>query len=146
MVPPDTKGRTWRGNQAYRSFLVDGFLAGLWKLDDDVLTLEPFGRLTRGQREELVEEAGRTLTVLHGEGPYDIRFGTVAVTHHGPCGRIGRGRCEPLVAGSQRPLVSPEDVPQEPVGRPIPASPGTRSRGQELTCAATALEKVVSRV
>jgi hypothetical protein len=57
-----------------------------------------------------------------------------------------RGRCEPLVAGSQRPLVSPEDVPQEPVARPIPASPGTRSRGQELTCAATALEKVVSRV
>ncbi|GHE63846.1 winged helix DNA-binding domain-containing protein [Streptomyces capitiformicae] len=78
VVSPETKGRTWRGNQAYRSFLVDGFLAGLWKLDDDVLTLEPFGRLTRGQREELVEEAGRTLTVLHGDGTYDIRFGTVA--------------------------------------------------------------------
>jgi hypothetical protein len=28
-----------------------------------------------------------------------------------------RGRCEPLVAGSQRPLVSPEDVPQELTGR-----------------------------
>jgi hypothetical protein len=78
VVSPETKGRTWRGNQAYRSFLVDGFLAGLWKLDDDVLTLEPFGRLTRGQREELVEEAGRMLTVLHGDGTYDIRFGTVA--------------------------------------------------------------------
>lgn len=78
VVSPETKGRTWRGNQAYRSFLVDGFLAGLWKLDDDVLTLEPFGQLTRGQREELVEEAGRMLTVLHGDGTYDIRFGSVA--------------------------------------------------------------------
>lgn len=78
VVPPDLKGRSWQGNQAHRTFLVDGFLAGLWKLDADVLTLEPFGSLTRRQRADLVEEAERTLTTLHGDGAYDIRFGTVA--------------------------------------------------------------------
>ncbi|MDX3665111.1 winged helix DNA-binding domain-containing protein [Streptomyces europaeiscabiei] len=86
VVPPDLKGRSWQGNQAHRTFLVDGFLAGLWKLDADVLTLEPFGRLTQGQRADLVTEAERTLTTLHGDGggahdeggAHDIRFGTVA--------------------------------------------------------------------
>ncbi|UUU25905.1 winged helix DNA-binding domain-containing protein [Streptomyces sp. DSM 40750] len=78
VVPPDLKGRSWKGNQAYRTFLVDGFLAGIWKLEGDALTLEPFGRLTPGQREGLLQEAERTLTVLHGDGSYDIRFGTVA--------------------------------------------------------------------
>ncbi|WP_327727154.1 winged helix DNA-binding domain-containing protein [Streptomyces sp. NBC_00487] len=92
VVPPDLKGRSWQGNQAYRTFLVDGFLAGIWKLDAGVLTLEPFGRLTRQQRADLVAEAERTLTTLHGDedgahgeegahgedGAYDIRFGTVA--------------------------------------------------------------------
>ncbi|WP_371575467.1 winged helix DNA-binding domain-containing protein [Streptomyces sp. NBC_01314] len=78
VVPPDLKGRSWQGNQAHRTFLVDGFLAGIWKLDADVLTLEPFGRLTQRQRADLVTEAERTLTTLHGDGAYDIRFGTVA--------------------------------------------------------------------
>lgn len=86
VVPPDLKGRSWQGNQAHRTFLVDGFLAGLWKLDAKVLTLEPFGRLTQRQRADVVTEAERTLTTLHGDeggahdegGAYDIRFGTVA--------------------------------------------------------------------
>ncbi|BBC31883.1 uncharacterized protein SGFS_031770 [Streptomyces graminofaciens] len=78
VVPPALKGRSWQGNQAYRTFLVDGFLAGIWKIEEDVLTLEPFGRLTKEQRHELVEEAGRMLAVLHGHESYDIRFGTVA--------------------------------------------------------------------
>lgn len=77
VVPPDLKGRSWQGNQAYRTFLVDGFLAGVWKLDADVLTLEPFGRLTGRQRTELVEEAGRLLGTLHDGGSYHIRYGTV---------------------------------------------------------------------
>lgn len=86
VVPPDLKGRSWQGNQAYRTFLVDGFLAGLWKLGDGALTLEPFGPLTREQRADLVTEAERTLTTLRedagGADPdgtvHDIRFGTVA--------------------------------------------------------------------
>ncbi|MDG5808875.1 winged helix DNA-binding domain-containing protein [Streptomyces ossamyceticus] len=85
VVPPDLKGRSWQGNQAYRTFLVDGFLAGIWKFDGPALVLEPFVRLTAEQRTDLVAEAERTLRTLPGEGeregeggPYDIRFGTVA--------------------------------------------------------------------
>lgn len=78
VVPPDLKGRSWQGNQAHRTFLVDGFLAGLWKPEGNLLTLEPFGSLTEEQRTDLVAEAERTLRTLHGDGPYDIRFGTVA--------------------------------------------------------------------
>jgi len=77
VVPPEVKGRNWQGNQAYCTFLVDGFLAGVWRLDGGVLTIEPFGPLGKRQREELVQEAERMLTVLYGGSSYDIRFGTV---------------------------------------------------------------------
>jgi hypothetical protein len=77
IVPADLKGRTWQGNQAYCTLLVDGFLAGLWRQEGAVLTIEPFGRLTQVQREEVVAEAERMLTVLAGSSSYDIRFGTV---------------------------------------------------------------------
>lgn len=77
VVPAALKGRTWAGNQAYRALLVDGFLAGVWRQDGNVLTVEPFGRLTKGQRDEVVGEAERMLRVMSGDGSYDIRFGTV---------------------------------------------------------------------
>lgn len=78
-IPADLKGRSWKGNQAFSTFLVDGFLAGVWRLDGDVLTLERFVPLTARQEKDLVAEARRTLGVLHGEaaGAYDVRFGTV---------------------------------------------------------------------
>lgn len=78
VVPADLKGRTWQGNQAYRTLLVDGFLSGLWKLEEGTLVVEPFGRLTKAQRDEVTAEGERMLAVMHeGEG-YDVRFGTVA--------------------------------------------------------------------
>ncbi|MFE0727331.1 winged helix DNA-binding domain-containing protein [Streptomyces antibioticus] len=77
VVPSDYRGRTWRGNQAYRTLLVDGFLAGVWRLEEDALVVEPFGRLTAGQRREVAEEAERMLAALHPGEPRDIRFGTV---------------------------------------------------------------------
>ncbi|MFF3450224.1 winged helix DNA-binding domain-containing protein [Streptomyces sp. NPDC002667] len=78
VVPADLKGRTWRGNQAYRTLLVDGFVAGLWKLEEGALVVEPFGTLTKARRDEVTAEGERVLTAMHpGEG-YDIRFGTVA--------------------------------------------------------------------
>ncbi|MEW2164483.1 winged helix DNA-binding domain-containing protein [Streptomyces sp. NPDC007084] len=78
VVPPDLKGRTWRGNQAYRTLLVDGFLSGLWRLDEDALVVELFGRPAKGQRAEIVAEGERMLTAMHpGEG-HEVRFGTVA--------------------------------------------------------------------
>ncbi|MFE2261254.1 winged helix DNA-binding domain-containing protein [Streptomyces griseosporeus] len=77
VIPPEHWGRSWQGNVAYRTLLVDGFLAGLWVLRDDALVIEPFGRLGAAQREDVVAEAERLLTVLHPGTSYDIRFGTV---------------------------------------------------------------------
>ncbi|MGB8939742.1 MAG: winged helix DNA-binding domain-containing protein [Streptomyces sp.] len=99
VVPPEYKGRTWKGNFAYSVFLVDGFLAGVWRVeegggkgggrragqakgsaDSAVLTIEPFATLTKAQRRELTEEAERLLRgPLHQAeaATYDIRFGTV---------------------------------------------------------------------
>lgn len=89
VVPAEYKGRTWKGNQPYCVFLLDGFLAGVWRMVEDVkggsvmLTIEPFGRPGRAQREELVREAERMLTrIAETSSPsspssYDIRFGSV---------------------------------------------------------------------
>ncbi|MFJ4584889.1 winged helix DNA-binding domain-containing protein [Streptomyces echinatus] len=77
VIPPALHGRNWRGNQAYRTLLVDGFLAGLWKLDADALVVEPFGELTRARREEVTAEGERMLRVLYPGASYDIRFGDV---------------------------------------------------------------------
>ncbi|WP_217237550.1 winged helix DNA-binding domain-containing protein [Streptomyces sp. AC555_RSS877] len=77
VVPPEYRGSAWQGNLAHRTLLVDGFLAGVWKLEADALVVEPFGRLTKAQREEVVAEGERMLTVMHQGSPYDIRFGTV---------------------------------------------------------------------
>ncbi|MFJ8650277.1 winged helix DNA-binding domain-containing protein [Streptomyces sp. NPDC093546] len=82
VVPPEYKDRTWKGNQAYRTFLVDGFLAGIWHLDETkggtaTVTVQLFGTLTREQRAAVAEEAERTLTTL----AYDVdavRFGAFA--------------------------------------------------------------------
>ena len=41
------------------SFLVDGFVAGLWRREDDRIVLEPFAPLPRGVRRELEGEADR---------------------------------------------------------------------------------------
>ncbi|MFJ2829950.1 winged helix DNA-binding domain-containing protein [Streptomyces sp. NPDC087263] len=74
----DLKGRTWKGNQAYCVLLVDGFLAGVWRQEGEILTIELFGTLTESQRKEVVEEAERLVTVMGGSSPSsDIRFGTV---------------------------------------------------------------------
>lgn len=79
VVPPEYWGRAWQGNVAHRTFLVDGFLAGVWKLDDGDghLVIEPFGRLTKAQRDEVSAEGARMLDTMHKGTSYDIRFGTV---------------------------------------------------------------------
>ncbi|MFI1003868.1 winged helix DNA-binding domain-containing protein [Streptomyces galbus] len=77
VVPPAHRGRHWQGNQAYRTLLVDGFLAGVWKLDGQTMVVEPFDALTRQARAEVVAEAERTLTALYPGVSYDVRFGTV---------------------------------------------------------------------
>ncbi|MET9870603.1 winged helix DNA-binding domain-containing protein [Streptomyces sp. NPDC006129] len=77
VVPPEYRGRSWQGNFVYCALLVDGFLAGLWRLAEGALVIEPFGRLTKAQREDVTAEGERMLTVMHPEASYDIRFGTV---------------------------------------------------------------------
>ncbi|WP_369263435.1 winged helix DNA-binding domain-containing protein [Streptomyces sp. R35] len=77
VVPAGLKGRTWQGNQAHCTLLVDGFLAGVWKLDEGALVIEPFGALTKAQRDEVTEEGQRMLKVMRQGEACDIRFGTV---------------------------------------------------------------------
>ncbi|MGA5067793.1 winged helix DNA-binding domain-containing protein [Streptomyces exfoliatus] len=80
VVPAERRSRTWTGNQAHRVFLLDGFLAGTWSLDEakdrTTLTVEPFAHVTRTQRAALTAEAERTLRLMTPPGtPYDIRHG-----------------------------------------------------------------------
>ncbi|MFE3492615.1 winged helix DNA-binding domain-containing protein [Streptomyces sp. NPDC059169] len=82
IVPGDAKGRTWKGNQPYRVFLVDGFLAGIWQLDETadaaVLTVQSFGTLTRAERAALAEEGERLLTRMAPATNRQVRFGQFA--------------------------------------------------------------------
>ncbi|MFI7405267.1 winged helix DNA-binding domain-containing protein [Streptomyces sp. NPDC049541] len=77
VVPAEYWGRSWVGNQVYCTFLVDGFLAGVWRLGEGALVVEPFGTLGKAQRAELEEQAVRMLDTMHPGTSYDIRFGTV---------------------------------------------------------------------
>ncbi len=77
VVPPEYRGRTWTGNVAHRTLLVDGFLAGLWRLDEHALVIEEFAPFGRARREEVAAEGERMLRVMHPDTAYDIRFGTV---------------------------------------------------------------------
>ncbi|MFJ3160601.1 winged helix DNA-binding domain-containing protein [Streptomyces kanasensis] len=82
VVPTEYRDRTWKGNQAYRTFLVDGLVAGIWALDEGrdgavTVTVQPFAPLTGAQRDALTDEAGYVLTTL-GRGPFDVRIGTFA--------------------------------------------------------------------
>jgi Winged helix DNA-binding domain len=59
--------------------LVDGFTAGRWKLDRNgagpTLRIEPFRRLTRGERAEVTDEGDRLAAFLtDGEGARDVRI------------------------------------------------------------------------
>ncbi|MFJ5772883.1 winged helix DNA-binding domain-containing protein [Streptomyces sp. NPDC093094] len=77
VIPPANKGRTWQANTFYCPLLVDGFLAGVWRIIDDALVVEPFGTLTRALRAEVAEEGARMLATLRQDTSYDVRFGTV---------------------------------------------------------------------
>ncbi|MFI9062713.1 winged helix DNA-binding domain-containing protein [Streptomyces sp. NPDC053429] len=76
VVPPRLKGRSWAGNQAYRTLLLDGFLAGLWKAEAGVLTVELFEAVSKAAEEEIAAEGERLLTEM----------GTSPTTHQIPAG------------------------------------------------------------
>jgi hypothetical protein len=48
-----------RNGDVLPTFLVDGFVAGLWRYEHNRIELEPFRRLSRSTRRELEEEAER---------------------------------------------------------------------------------------
>ncbi|MFL6038083.1 MAG: winged helix DNA-binding domain-containing protein [Gaiellaceae bacterium] len=49
-----------------QTFLVDGFVAGTWRVDDGRVAVEPFARLARATQRELREEAARLESFLAG--------------------------------------------------------------------------------
>ncbi|WP_433545086.1 winged helix DNA-binding domain-containing protein [Streptomyces sp. CA-294286] len=81
VAPPEYKRRTWCGNFTYCILLVDGLVAGIWRLEQSAkgdratLTIEPFAPLTRGRRAEVREEGARTLATLSSAASQDVRFG-----------------------------------------------------------------------
>lgn len=85
IVPPQVKGRSWTGNQAHRTLLVDGFLAGLWTEDTGVLTVELFAAVTKAVEAEIVAEGERLLVGMESDtrtpgtaaGRGGVRFGTI---------------------------------------------------------------------
>ncbi|GLV89210.1 MULTISPECIES: winged helix DNA-binding domain-containing protein [Streptomyces] len=66
VVPAEVKGRSWTGNQAHCTLLVDGFLAGLWRLEAGVLTVELFDRVPKAAQEEIVAEGEKLIADLGG--------------------------------------------------------------------------------
>lgn len=82
LVPAETRARTWKGNQPYCVLMVDGFLAGIWRLEESgdsaVLTVQPFGSLTSPQRNEVAEEGGRLLAGMTTASSYEVRFADFA--------------------------------------------------------------------
>ncbi|MFD6986999.1 winged helix DNA-binding domain-containing protein, partial [Streptomyces sp. NPDC059956] len=84
VIAPDLKGSTWSGNQAHCTLLLDGFLAGLWKLDGGTtLTVELFAEVSKADKAEIVAEGEALLTAMgsssEGEGGErsggSVRFG-----------------------------------------------------------------------
>lgn len=57
-----------------RTFLVDGFVAGTWRLDDGVLEIEPFTPLAGAHRREVIDEGERLLAFVAPDGGPDVRF------------------------------------------------------------------------
>jgi hypothetical protein len=58
IVPEEYRNRMFMANLAIpAAFLVDGFVAGTWKIERGKVELEPFGRLSREAKKALEEEA-----------------------------------------------------------------------------------------
>ena len=49
-----------------QTFLVDGFVAGIWRVEDGRVVLGPFSELPRSVRRELEDEAGRLEAFIAG--------------------------------------------------------------------------------
>jgi hypothetical protein len=67
IVPPALRKRVYTVNTVMpATFIVDGFAAGTWRHERGRVVLEPWRRLTRGERTELAAEAERLAAFLNG--------------------------------------------------------------------------------
>jgi hypothetical protein len=72
VVPPEyVRAVNAGGGMILRSVLVDGVVAGLWRVDGGTLALAPFAPLPRVARRELEDEARRTAAFV---GAAKVRF------------------------------------------------------------------------
>lgn len=79
VIDEDHRGRLYNGNGMKAAFLLDGRVAGSWKIDSKrsaaSLTIAPFARLTKKQTAELSEEGARLLAFTAPDSQrHDIGF------------------------------------------------------------------------
>ncbi|RSS56241.1 winged helix DNA-binding domain-containing protein [Streptomyces sp. WAC06614] len=85
IVPAELKGRTWKGNQAYCTLLVDGFLGGIWKFaeasgggrDEARVVVELFREVSAAQRAEIVHEGESMLAAMTDAARFSVEFGPI---------------------------------------------------------------------
>jgi hypothetical protein len=60
VLPEQYRKRVIRMNgDVAQTFLVDGFVAGMWSAENGRVVLEPFAKLSRSVQREVEDEAGR---------------------------------------------------------------------------------------
>jgi hypothetical protein len=65
-IATDEGRKAWMGvnGGVGATLFVDGLLAGLWRIEDDTIRVEPFGTLSTTQRRRLDEEKDRIAAFL----------------------------------------------------------------------------------
>jgi winged helix DNA-binding protein len=68
VLPDEYRSAVIEGGEVRATFLVDGFVAGLWAFDGARVRLDPFAALPREARRELEDEARRLEAFLRAAG------------------------------------------------------------------------------
>jgi hypothetical protein len=65
-IASDEARKAWMGvnGGVGATLFVDGLLAGLWRVEDDRVVVEPFGRLTRAEHRSVTQEQERVTALL----------------------------------------------------------------------------------
>jgi hypothetical protein len=68
VIADEHRSAVIEGGEVRATFLVDGFVAGLWTVDGGRVRLEPFAPLPRSARRDLADEASRLEEFLRSSG------------------------------------------------------------------------------
>lgn len=68
VIAQEYRAATIQGGEVRATFLVDGFVAGIWSAENGRVRLEPFAPLPRAARREVEEEAARLEAFLRATG------------------------------------------------------------------------------